>query len=154
MQEKKNIARALARVYSEVAAIYDRMSVLSSGIVCDFFFLKHPTPLNNPTEIHHKGLSPVRLVATKIFAQITQDTSSTGISPRKGHEESEVRHCWCEVWRHHVETRLNFLNATSHQERQNSITQQAEADIKNDCTNDVTYWLLKVHCLPKYSPVL
>jgi hypothetical protein len=64
-------------------------------------------PSNIPTENNRKGLSPVRLVAMKILPQTAHDTGSTGLSPRKRHEESEVRHCWCEVWHHLVETKLN-----------------------------------------------
>jgi hypothetical protein len=45
----------------------------------------------------------------KILSQTAQDTCSTGFTPRKRHEESEVRHCLCEVWHHLVKTRVNSL---------------------------------------------
>lgn len=68
-----------------------------------------PYPSSTPTENNHMGFSPVRLVVMKILPQIVQDTSLTQLSPWKCHEESAVQHCWCEVWHHLDEIRLNSL---------------------------------------------
>jgi hypothetical protein len=54
----------------------------------------------------------------------------------KRHEESEVRHCWCEVWHHIVGTRLNSLGCIPHQGRDRLTTQQTEVNSISDCTID------------------
>jgi hypothetical protein len=71
-------------------------------------FSEAPYPSNNLKENNWKGFSVVRLVAMQTLPQTALATGFTGNSPRKCREESEARHCRCEVWRRFVETRLNL----------------------------------------------
>jgi hypothetical protein len=68
-----------------------------------------PYPSNIPTQNNGKDLRLVSSVAMRILPRAEKDTGSPRLSPRKRHEESEVRHCWCEVWQHLVEIRLSSL---------------------------------------------
>jgi hypothetical protein len=71
---------------------------------CKRLILKTSSKNNN-----HKRLSKVTLVAMRILPRTAQETGSTGLSPRKRHEESEAWHCWCQVWQHLLETRQYSL---------------------------------------------
>jgi hypothetical protein len=90
-------------------SISNWMAVFGSGIVCvDFSEISYPASV--PTENNRETLSPVRVVAMKNILQIAHETGSTGLVPRKCHEENEVWHYWCNVWHHLVEARLNSLD--------------------------------------------
>jgi hypothetical protein len=63
-------------------------------------------PYITTTENNRKNLSPERIAAVKILPRTAQYACSTGLSPRKHHEESKAWHCWCEIWHYLLETRL------------------------------------------------
>jgi hypothetical protein len=53
-------------------------------------FSETSCPSIMPTESNRKCLSPVTLVAMKIIPQVVQGIDSTGLCPRKRHEERQI----------------------------------------------------------------
>lgn len=98
-QTKNKLLRFLTGWQSSVPELY-----------ADFPETSYPSCTSKAN--NRKRLSKVRLVAVRFLPQRAQDTGWTRPSPRKCHEESEVWHCWCQIWHCLLKTRLYSLECS------------------------------------------